>query len=131
VPGTDLAPIWAPYLLASGMASHQVPGTDWGTLFASIQPGVAPGAWHRLGPCLLACGLASHRVPGTDFGPLFASIRTGAAPGAWHRFGTDLGPLFASIRHGVAPGAWHRFGRSTRAADRADSEIEGHLAAAR
>jgi len=45
-----LAPIWAPYLLASDPAPHLVPGTDLGPLFASIRPGVAPGAWHRFGP---------------------------------------------------------------------------------
>jgi hypothetical protein len=42
-----LAPIWAPCLLASDRASHQVPGTHLGSLFASIRHGVAPGAWHR------------------------------------------------------------------------------------
>ena len=45
-----LAPIWAPCLLASDRASHRVPGTDLGPLFASIRPGLAPGAWHRFGP---------------------------------------------------------------------------------
>ena len=30
-------------------APHRVTGTDWGSLFASIQPGAAPGAWHRFG----------------------------------------------------------------------------------
>ena len=43
VPGTDLGP----YLLASDPAPHLVPGTDFGPLFASMRPGVAPGAWHR------------------------------------------------------------------------------------
>ena len=69
------------------LALHLVPGTDLGTLFASID-------------------LASHLVPGTDLGTLFASIDL-----ALHLVpGTDLGTLFASIRPGVAPGAWHRFG---------------------
>ena len=90
-PSSLLAPIWASGLLASNLASHQVPGTD-----------LAPG--------LLASDLASHRVPGTDLGSRFASIRPGVAPGAWHRFRTDLGSRFASIQPGVAPGAWHRFG---------------------
>jgi hypothetical protein len=44
-----LAPIWAACLLASDRALHPVPGTDLGPLFASIRPGVAPGAWHRFG----------------------------------------------------------------------------------
>ena len=52
-------------------APHRVPGTDLGSLFASIQPGALPGAWHR-------------------FGDLFASIQPGAAPGAWHRFGAPI-----------------------------------------
>ena len=55
-------------------ASHRVPGTDSGSLFASID-------------------LALHPVPGTDSGTL-EPIRApcllaspGVAPGAWHRFG--------------------------------------------
>jgi hypothetical protein len=49
-----LAPIWArtdlaPGLLASDLASHQVPGTD-------------------LAPALLASSLALRHVPGTDLG---------------------------------------------------------------
>jgi hypothetical protein len=31
-------------------APYLVPGTDLSRLFASIRPGVAPGAWHRFGP---------------------------------------------------------------------------------
>ena len=41
--------MWALCLLASGLASHRVAGTDLGPLFASIRPGAAPGAWHRFG----------------------------------------------------------------------------------
>ena len=76
-----------------------MPGTDSGTLFASI-------AWRRtwcLAPiwvaCLLASDLASHLVPGTDLGlgTLFASIDLASHPVP----GTDSGSLFASI-------AWRR-----------------------
>ncbi len=88
MPGTDLGTLFA----SIDLASHLVPGTDLGTLFASID-------------------LASHLVPGTGLGLLFASI-------AWRRTRclapirarTDSGSLFASIRPGVALGAWHRFG---------------------
>ena len=48
-----------------------MPGTDLGSLFASIRPGAVPGTWHR-------------------FGDLFASIQPGAAPGAWHRLGKPV-----------------------------------------
>jgi hypothetical protein len=57
--------------LGQALALHPVPGTDSGTLFASID-------------------LALHLVPGTDLGTLFASIRPGVAPGAWHRFGQPV-----------------------------------------
>ncbi|RLS74538.1 MAG: hypothetical protein DWH99_00760, partial [Planctomycetota bacterium] len=80
--------IWAACLLASDLAPYRVPGTDLGSLFASIRlaPYRVPGT--DLGTlCLLASDRASHRVPGTDLGSLFASIRPGVAPGAWHRFG--------------------------------------------
>ena len=74
-----LAPIWAPCLLASSLASHLVPGTDSGPLFASID-------------------LALHPVPGTDSGTcLLAStwrcMRCVApiwAPGTW-----CLAPIWA------------------------------------
>jgi hypothetical protein len=56
------------------LALHPVPGTDLGTLFASID-------------------LASHPVPGTDSGTLFASIDLASHPVP----GTDSGTLFASI----------------------------------
>ena len=60
--------------LGQTLASHLVPGTDSGTLFASID-------------------LALHLVPGTDSGTLFASIDLASHPvpgtdlGTWHRFG--------------------------------------------
>jgi hypothetical protein len=88
VPGTDLgslfasypawrrtgclAPIWAPCLLASGLAPYRVPGTDLGPLFASYP------AWRRTG-CLAPI-----------WAPCLLAIRPGAALGAWHRFGLPV-----------------------------------------
>ena len=76
-----------------------VPGTDLGSLIASIRPGSAPGAWHRLRPCLLASDLAPHRVPGTDLGPCL--LASDLAP---HRVpGTDVGPLGSHKQRGDCP----------------------------
>jgi hypothetical protein len=153
VPGTDLsacllastwprtwclAPIWLP----------AVPGTDLShrfvRQFASIRPGVAPGAWHQSGRLFASIDLASHLVPGTDLSAslLASDLASHRVPGtdlaacllasdlASHLVpGTDLSHRFvrqfASIRPGVAPGAWHRFVRLFLASDLASHRVPG------
>jgi hypothetical protein len=80
--------------LGQALALHMVPGTDLGTLFASIDLALHPVPGADLAPCLLASTWRCTRVPGTDLGTLFASIDLAlhpvpgtVAPGAWHRFG--------------------------------------------
>ena len=65
MPGTDSGSLFA----SIDLALHPVPGTDSGTLFASTD-------------------LASHPVPGTDSGTLFASI-------AWRRT-RGLAPIWVA-----------------------------------
>ena len=74
------------------LALHLVPGTDLGTLFASIDWRCTWCLAPIRAPCLLASDLASHPVPGTDSGILFASIYLALHPvpgtdSGRHRFG--------------------------------------------
>jgi len=85
VPGTDSGTLFA----SIDLASHLVPGTDSGTLFASIDLALHPVPGTGLGTLFASIDLALHPVPGTGLGTLFASIDL-----ALHLVpGTDSGTL--------------------------------------